>query len=81
MGVCEGRPQNLIPIFTIFSPADLAAALVHDLPPDIRNIMGSSLLRRRVHFQNPAPLQIETPGSRSDDQSRPCHDAEGVRNS
>jgi hypothetical protein len=40
MAVCEGRPTAWIDTFIMLSnPADLAAALVHDLPSDIRSIV------------------------------------------
>jgi hypothetical protein len=46
--------------------ADLAAALVNDLPPDVRSILKSHFFDGESSFQNPASLQIETPGSGSD---------------
>ncbi len=39
MAVCEGRPAARTHNFMISTAADLAAALVSDLPPEVRKIV------------------------------------------
>jgi hypothetical protein len=65
----------------ISTAADLAAALVADLPPEAQDIVVVHFFDGEIDFQNSTTVQIETPGPRSDDGSGAGLDVAGTAES